>query len=224
MLTPGMWELPRTLFRQRKEGRFMSKYTGSKWKQSRRLNFSVLETGDELKKRAYGPGQHGQDRKRKPSDYGTQLVEKQKMRQLYGINERQFRRLFILAQKDTTTVTGTAFFRLLESRLDNLVFRMGFARTRAQARQLVNHGHFVVNGKRVNIPSYLCKVGDVITLKDASPLKVIKESLEGKPNVPEYVSVDAERFEGKFVRLPERRELTKDIDEAQIIEYYNRRL
>ena len=98
----------------------MSKYVGSKWKQSRHLNFSLLETGDELKKRAYGPGQHGQDRKRKPSEYGAQLAEKQKLRELYNINERQFRRLFLIAKKEKT-VTGLAFFRILESRLDNLV-------------------------------------------------------------------------------------------------------
>ena len=130
----------------------MSRYTDSVWKKSRHLGFSVLETGEELKKRPYGPGQHGQDRKRKPSEYGVQLLEKQKLRNLYGVNERQFRRLFVLAKKEPT-VTGLAFFRILESRLDNLVYRMGFARTRAAARQLVNHGHVTVNGKKVDIPS-----------------------------------------------------------------------
>jgi small subunit ribosomal protein S4 len=201
----------------------MSRYTDSKWKQSRHLTFSVLETGDELKKRAYGPGQHGQDRKRKSSEYGAQLLEKQKLRELYGVNERQFRRLFMIAKKDKT-VTGLAFFRILESRLDNLVYRMGFARTRAAARQLVNHGHITVNGKKVDIPSYLCKVGDVIALKEKSPLKVVKESLDGKPLTPAYVTVDAAKFSGTFNRLPERNELPKDINEAQIIEYYNRLL
>lgn len=201
----------------------MSRYTGSKWKKSRRLGFSVLETNDELKKRAYGPGQHGQDRKRKPSEYGAQLVEKQKLRELYGVNEKQFRRLFLLAKKEKT-VTGLAFFRILESRLDNLVYRMGFARTRAAARQLVNHGHITVNGKKVDIASYLCSVNDVIALKEASPLKVVKESFEGKPNIPSYVTVDVEKMQGTFARLPERNELPKDINEAQIIEYYNRLL
>lgn len=201
----------------------MSRYTGSTWKQSRRLGFSVSETGDELKKRPYGPGQHGQDRKRKPSEFGTQLIEKQKLRELYGVSERQFRRLFILAKKEET-VTGLAFFRILESRLDNLVYRMGFARTRAAARQLVNHGHVTVNGKKVDIPSYLCKVNDVIGFKEESPLKVVKESLEGKPAVPAYVTVDSEKFTGVFARLPERNELALNINEAQIIEYYNRLL
>ncbi len=201
----------------------MSRYTDSIWKKSRHLNFSVLENGEELKKRPYGPGQHGQDRKRKPSEYGIQLLEKQKLRTLYGVNERQFRRLFMLAKKDPT-VTGLAFFRILESRLDNLVYRMGFARTRAGARQLVNHGHILVNGKKVDIASYLCNVGDVISLKETSPLKVVKESLDSKPATVGYVTVDAEKFSGTFTRLPERNELSQDIQESQIIEYYNRKL
>ncbi len=202
----------------------MSKYTGSKWKLSRHLQFSILETGDELKKRAYGPGQHGADRKRKPSEYGGQLLEKQKLRSLYGVNERQFRRLFMIAKKDKDTVTGLAFFRILESRLDNLVYRIGFARTRAAARQLVNHGHITVNGKKVDIPSYICSLNDVIGLKEASPLKVVKESLDGKPAIPNYVTVDTEKFKGTYVRYPERNELPKDIQESQIIEFYNRKL
>lgn len=201
----------------------MSRYTGSSWKKSRHLNFSVLETGEELKKRAYGPGQHGQDRKRKPSEYGIQLLEKQKLRTLYGINERQFRRLFLIAKKEPT-VTGLAFFRILESRLDNLVYRMGFARTRAGARQLVNHGHILVNGKKVDIPSYLCKVGDKISLKETSPLKVVRESLDVLANTVAYVKVDKEKIEGIFEREPERNELPADIAESQIIEYYNRKL
>ena len=201
----------------------MSRYTDSIWKKSRHLNFSVLENGEELKKRPYGPGQHGQDRKRKPSEYGIQLLEKQKLRTLYGVNERQFRRLFMLAKKDPT-VTGLAFFRILESRLDNLVYRMGFARTRAGARQLVNHGHILVNGKKVDIASYLCNVGDVISLKETSPLKVVKESLDSKPASVGYVTVDAEKFCGTFTRMPERNELSQDIQESQIIEYYNRKL
>ena len=201
----------------------MSRYTGSSWKKSRHLNFSVLETGEELKKRAYGPGQHGQDRKRKPSEYGIQLLEKQKLRTLYGINERQFRRLFLIAKKEPT-VTGLAFFRILESRLDNLVYRMGFARTRAGARQLVNHGHILVNGKKVDIPSYLCKVGDKISLKETSPLKVVRESLDVLANTVAYVKVDKEKIEGIFEREPERNERPADIAESQIIEYYNRKL
>ena len=201
----------------------MSRYTDSVWKKSRHLGFSVLETGEELKKRPYGPGQHGQDRKRKPSEYGVQLLEKQKLRNLYGVNERQFRRLFVLAKKEPT-VTGLAFFRILESRLDNLVYRMGFARTRAAARQLVNHGHILVNGKKCDIPSALCKVGDKISLKGDKPLKVVKEALDSRPASVGYVNVDAEKFEGVYTREPERTELPSDINESAIIEYYNRKL
>lgn len=199
------------------------RYTGSDYKRSRRLGFSVLETGKELSKRAYGPGQHGNGRKKKPSEYGKQLIEKQKLEQMYGVNERQFRRLFNLALK-SDEVTGIAFFRILESRLDNLVYRMGFARTRRAARQLVNHGHITVNGKKVDIPSYLCKVGDKIALKEGRDLKVVKESLESKPASVAYVKVDAEKLVGEFLREPERSELPADINEAQVIEYYNRML
>ena len=199
------------------------RYTGSDYKRSRRLGFSTLETGKELSKRSYGPGQHGNGRKRKPSEYGKQLIEKQKLEQMYGVNERQFRRLFNLALK-SDEVTGIAFFRILESRLDNLVYRMGFARTRRAARQLVNHGHITVNGAKVDIPSYLCKVGDKIALKEGHDLKVVKESIESKPASVAYVEVDASKLEGKFLRVPERNELPSDINEAQVIEYYNRML
>ncbi len=199
------------------------RYTGSDYKRSRRLGFSVLETGKELSKRSYGPGQHGNGRKKKPSEYGKQLIEKQKLEQMYGVNERQFRRLFMLARK-SDEVTGIAFFRILESRLDNLVYRMGFARTRRAARQLVNHGHITVNGKKVDIPSYLCKVNDVIAIKEGHDLAVVKASLESKPASVGYVKVDATKLEGTFVRVPERNELPRDINEAQVIEYYNRML
>lgn len=199
------------------------RYTGPDYKRSRRLGFSTLETGKELKKRAYGPGQHGNGRKKKPSEYGKQLVEKQKLEQMYGVNERQFRRLFMIARA-SDEVTGIAFFRILESRLDNLVYRMGFARTRRAARQLVNHGHITVNGSKVDIPSYLCKVGDKIAIKEGHDLSVVKEALESKPASVGYVKVDSEKKVGEFVRLPERKELPQDINEAQVIEYYNRLL
>ena len=199
------------------------RYTGSDYKRSRRLGFSTLETGKELAKRPYGPGQHGNSRKRKPSEYGKQLVEKQKLEQMYGVNERQFRRLFMIARA-SDEVTGIAFFRILESRLDNLVYRMGFARTRRAARQLVNHGHITVNGKKVDIPSYLCSVGDKIAIKEGEKLEVVNLALESKPASVGYVKVDAKKRSGEFVRLPERNELPKDINEAQVIEYYNRML
>jgi len=195
----------------------------SQWKRSRRLNFSLSETGKELKKRTYAPGQHGQDRK-KVSEYGRQLIEKQKLRDLYGVNEKQFVRLFKIAS-DSKEVTGTAFMVLLESRLDNLVYRLGFATTRKQARQLVNHGHIVVNSKKIDIPSYLVNVGDVISLKEKSKdLAIVKAALETITTTPEYLELDKEKKEGKFTRLPERSELTKEINESLIVEYYNRRL
>ena len=200
------------------------RYTGSNWKRSRRLGFSTLETGKELAKRPYGPGQHGNDRKRKPSEYGKQLIEKQKLRHMYDVNERQFRRLFMIALR-STEVTGYAFMKLLESRLDNLVFRMGLARTRRGARQLVNHGHIEANGKKVDIPSYLCTVGDVISVRENSrDLKVIKESLDSLATKVGWVEVDHEKLSGKFVREVDRKELPQDIVESQIVEYYNRKL
>ena len=174
----------------------MSRYTGASWKISRRLNFSILETGKELSKRPYGPGQHGNARKKKPTEYGRQLIEKQKLRLMYGVNERQFRRLFLIASA-SHEVTGIAFMRILESRLDNLVYRMGFARTRRAARQLVNHGHILVNGNKVDIPSYLCSVNDVISVKESSKdLKVVAEALELLVAPVKYVSVNKEEKSG----------------------------
>ena len=200
------------------------RFTGSTWKRSRRLGISISETGKETKKRSYGPGQHGNDRKKKPSEYGKQLLEKQKLRQLYGVNERQFRRMFMLALK-SNEVTGFAFMKILESRLDNMVYRMGFARTRAAARQLVNHGHILVNGKKVDIPSALTKVGDVVEVKESSKsMKVIKESLESTAKTVGWVEVDNEKLQGKILREPERKELSQDITESQIVEFYNRKL
>ena len=200
------------------------RYTGSDWKRSRRLGFSTLETNKELAKRPYGPGQHGNTRRKKNSEYGKQLIEKQKLRQMYGVNERQFRRLFMLALS-SKEVTGVAFMKLLESRLDNLVYRMGFARTRRGARQLVNHGHIEVNGKKLDIPSALLNVGDVVSVREGSKdLKVIKESLETLGTKVGWVEVDAEKLSGKYVREVERKELPQDITESQIVEYYNRKL
>ena len=205
------------------------RYTGPKWRRARRLGFSLLGTGEEFNshtlkkgdKRDYAPGQHGAEKK-KLSEYGKQLNEKQKLRDLYGVNERQFRRLFLMARK-SKEVTGTAFMTILESRLDNLVYRLGFAPTRRAARQLVNHKHITVNGKTIDIPSYLCHVNDVIAVKENSKdLVVIKTSLENTAVTVPYVELDKEKKAGKFLRLPERSELSKDINEALIVEYYNR--
>ena len=192
----------------------MSRYTGPAWKVSRRLGFSTLETGKELAKRPYGPGQHGENKRKKNSEYGKQLIEKQKLRMMYGVSERQFQRLFKIAKADKNAVTGTKFMQILESRLDNLVYRFGFAKTRRAARQLVNHGHITVNGAKVDIPSYICSVGDVITLKESSKeLKVVKEALESLLIVAPYLELDKEKMVGKYTRIPERNELNKEITE-----------
>lgn len=200
----------------------MSRYTGSTYRKSRRLGFSVLENGKELAKRPYAPGQHGNDRQKKLSDYGTQLKEKQKVRFMYGVNEKQFRKIFNDAGK-MKGVHGENFLKLLESRLDNLVYRMGFANTRKAARQLVNHGHVTVNGSKVDIPSYRVKVGDVISLKEQSmEHPAVKASLEAINNRVEFVTFDENKKAGTFVRMPERSELNADINESLIVEFYNR--
>ncbi len=200
----------------------MARYTGSTYKQARRVGFSISETGKELAKRPYGPGQHGQDRKGKLSDYGNQLKEKQKVRFMYGLNERQFRKTFEEAAK-MKGIQGVNFLRLLESRLDNLTYRIGFATTRKGARQLVNHGHVTVNGKKVDIPSYRVKPGDVISLKeDDKNLKVVTESLEKTTRRVDFITYDEGKKEATYVRMPERNELNADIDEALIVEFYNK--
>lgn len=200
----------------------MSRHTGSSYKQARRVGFSISETGKELARRPYGPGQHGNDRKGKLSDYGNQLKEKQKVRFMYGVNERQFLKTFKEAEK-MKGIHGTNFLRLLESRLDNLVYRLGFSNTRRGARQLVNHGHVTVNGKKVDIPSYRCVPGDVISLKeDDKNLKVVEESLAKVSKRVEFVTYDENKKEGTYVRLPERNELNADINEALIVEFYNK--
>lgn len=200
----------------------MSRYTGSSYKQARRTGFSLLENGKELARRPYGPGQHGNDRKRRQSTYGEQLKEKNKVRFMYGLNERQFHKTFVEASK-LSGVHGTNFLILLESRLDNLVYRLGFAPTRRAARQLVNHGHITVNGNKVDIPSYRVKVGSTIAIKESDKdLKVVKDSLEKTLKRVEYVTFNDKDLSGVYVRTPDRSELNPEINEALIVEFYNR--
>jgi len=200
----------------------MARYTGSSYKQARRVGFSLLETGKELARKPFGPGQHGADRKGKQSDYGVQLKEKQKVRFMYGLNERQFRNTFEEAGK-MKGIHGENFLKLLESRLDNLVYRLGFASTRRGARQLVNHGHILVDGNKVNIPSFRVKPGSAISVKESDQdMVVVKASLEKVLNRVEYVTFDANKLSGTFVRFPERNELIADIDESLIVEFYSR--
>ncbi|WP_018662456.1 30S ribosomal protein S4 [Heyndrickxia acidiproducens] len=200
----------------------MARYTGPSWKLSRRLGISLSGTGKELEKRPYAPGQHGPNQRRKLSEYGLQLQEKQKLRHMYGLNERQFHNTFVKAGK-MQGKNGENFMLLLESRLDNLVYRLGLARTRRQARQLVNHGHILVDGKRVDIPSYRVTPGQTIGVREKSRnLDVIKEAIETTNFVPDYVSFDADKLEGAFTRLPERSELPAEINESLIVEFYSR--
>ena len=200
----------------------MSRYTGSTSRKSRRLGFSILENGKELAKRPYAPGQHGQSRGKKLSNYGIQLHEKQKVRLMYGVGEKQFKRAFEAAGK-MKGVHGENLLKLLESRLDNLVYRIGFSTTRRGARQLVNHGHITVNGKKVDIASYICKPSDVIAIKDSDKeLKIVNESLKALSKRVEFVTYDETKMAGTYVRYPERSELNGEINESLVIEFYNR--
>ena len=199
----------------------MSRYIGPVFKKSRRYGFSTLETGKELRRKTQAPGIHGTSR-RKLSEYGVQLQEKQKVRFMYGLSEKQFRKTFDAAGK-MQGIHGTNLLILLESRLYNLVYRIGFAKTRKAARQLVNHGHILVDGKKVNIPSFRVKVGSVISVKEGSlDHPVINECLGMDINIPAFVEVDKTKKTGTYLRYPEREELNNEINEALIVEYYNR--
>lgn len=200
----------------------MARYTGPSWKLSRRLGISLSGTGKELERRPYAPGQHGPNQRRKISEYGLQLQEKQKLRHMYGVTERQFKNLFVTAGKQKG-IHGETFMILLESRLDNVVYRLGLARTRRQARQLVNHGHITVDGSRVDIPSYRVQPGQTIGVREKSRnLDIVKEAMEVNSFIPEYVSFDADKLEGTYTRFPERSELPAEINEALIVEFYSR--
>ena len=199
----------------------MARYTGPSFKKSRRYGFSILETGKEFakgKQRTYAPGQHGQARK-KHSDYSLHLTEKQKVRYMYGMNEKQFAKTFHRASK-LPGVAGENFLNTLETRLDNIIYRLGFASTRRQARQVVNHNHVTLNGKKANIPSMHVKVGDVIEIKAGFQGNVqMKETMDSKPAAAWLTRTS---FKGTLDRLPERKELNQDINEALIVEYYSK--
>lgn len=204
----------------------MSRYTGSINRKSRRLHFSILENNKEFlkgKKREYAPGQHGPtSTNRKLSGYGQQMAEKQKLALMYGLNDRQFVRLFRVARKMEGS-TALNLLIVLESRLDNLVYRMGFAPTRRAARQLVTHGHILVNGKKVDIPSYLVNVNDVISVKEKSrKLPTVLANLD-KPTLG-FVKTDSTTFSSKYVRFPERSELNQEIKETYVVEWYSNKV
>lgn len=207
----------------------MARYLGPKLKLSRReggdLNLKSARRPfeDKVKDANTKPGQHGKVSGTRMSDYGNQLREKQKVKRIYGLLERQFRRYFKNAEAMRGN-TGTNLLLLLESRLDNVVYRMGFASTRAEARQLVSHGAIAVNGNRVNIPSASVKPGDVVSIREKARKQArIAEALElAAGTMPSWVAVDAKKFEGTFKNLPERQEVAPDVNEQLVVELYSR--
>jgi small subunit ribosomal protein S4 len=206
----------------------MARYRGPVGKISRRLGIGITEKGQRiLNKRAYPPGQHGPTaRRRQVSDYGLQLQEKQKARYMYGVLERQFRRIFEKAQRYPGE-TGSHLFILLERRLDNVVYRLGFATTRSQARQLVNHGHVTVNGRKTDIPSYTVKVGEKIAVRPESRRRAYFKNLVdsgdlNRVNVPDWLRRDVAELAGEVVTLPRREDAEPGINEQLIVEYYSR--
>ncbi|NQX83160.1 MAG: 30S ribosomal protein S4 [Mycoplasmataceae bacterium] len=201
----------------------MSRYTGPNNKKSRRLKFSILENNKEFikgKKRITSPGQHGAKRQ-KLSNYGEHLYEKQKIRFMYGLSEKQLKNTFIKATK-LHGILGLNLLILLESRLDNMIYRMGLANTRRQARQFVNHGHILVNKKKVDIPSYKVKIGDEIKVKDKSSKNFFMKDNLSKSKIIEFVSFDEKTMTGNFIRVPVREELSGQINEALVVEFYNK--
>jgi small subunit ribosomal protein S4 len=208
----------------------VARYRGPVEKIERRFGVSLNLKGERrlagksaLDKRPFAPGQHGQRRK-KVSEYGLQLNEKQKAKFMYGVSEKQFRALFTEAKRHEGN-TGTNLIILIEQRLDNVVFRLGFARTRMQARQFVNHGHIKVNGKKVDIPSFLCKPGDVIEVKEKSrKMPALQDAMESSAGVAAYswLELDADNFKGTFVEIPARDQIPVNIDERLIVEFYSK--
>jgi small subunit ribosomal protein S4 len=208
----------------------LARNTDSVCRQCRREGLKLFLKGDRcytdkcaFERRSYAPGQHGL-RRRKFSDYGAQLREKQKVKRMYGVLEGQFRKYFKMAEK-MKGVTGENLLLFLERRLDNMVYRMGFANSRSQARQLVRHNHFLINGRGTNIPSYLMKSGDLVAIKERSrKIKEIKESMEAveRRRVPEWLALEKDNFQARVVALPNREQITMPIQEQLIVELYSK--
>ncbi|MBX6377341.1 MAG: 30S ribosomal protein S4 [Clostridia bacterium] len=207
----------------------MARYTGPVCRLCRREGVKLYLKGEKcytdkcpVARRPYPPGMHGRER-RKLSEYGLHLREKQKARRIYGVLERQFRRTFAEAAR-AKGVTGTRLLQLLELRLDNVVYRMGFGASRAEARQMVRHGHIEVNGRKVNIPSYRLRPGDVVSVREASREKPRFKELATSPlrGVPAWLSVDPEAMRGTVLRVPEREEIDTGVQEQLIVEHYSR--
>ena len=201
----------------------MARYTGPKTKIARKFGEAIFGADKVLQKKNYPPGQHGQNRRRKVSEYGTQLREKQKAKYMYGVLERQFRNLFDKAAR-TKGITGEVLLQLLESRLDNVVYRLGIAPTRPAARQIVLHKHVTVNGKVVNIPSYQVKPGDVVAVREKSKsLEVIADALAGfNHSKYPWIEWDERVKGGKFLHMPERSDIPENIKEQLIVELYSK--
>ena len=208
----------------------MARYTGAVCRLCRREDMKLFLKGERcytdkcaIERRNYPPGEHGQARP-KFSEYSVQLREKQKLRRMYGVLEGQFRRYFAMADR-AKGVTGETLLQLLERRLDNTVYRIGFATSRAEARQLVRHGHFRVNGRKVNVPSYLVRAGDIVTVRDRSQkVARIQESLElaQRRGVPDWLEITPESFAGRVKSLPARSDLTMPINEKLVVELYSK--
>ena len=201
----------------------MARYTGPKTKIARKFGEAIFGEDKNFEKRNYPPGQHGNNRRRgKKSEYAIQLSEKQKAKYTYGILERQFRNLFKRAQS-SGGITGEVLLQLCESRLDNVVYRLGIAKSRDGARQLVSHRHITVNGDIVNIPSYRLRENDVIGVREKSKsLQVIEDALASNNNVFEWLTWNAEKKEGTFVKVPERLQIPENIKEQLIVELYSK--
>ena len=202
----------------------MARYTGPRVRISRRFGMPIFGPSKYLERRNYGPGVHGPKSRRKHTDYGLGLIEKQKLRYTYGLLERQFRRTFEIAKKERG-VTGERFLQLLETRLDSTVYLLGLAKSRAAARQFVNHGHIRVNGHKVDIASYNVLPGDEIEVKNApASRQFATRNLEENRirNVPGWLTLNAEAFKATVVRLPTREEMMQDINEQLIVEFYSR--
>ncbi|MGN1418091.1 MAG: 30S ribosomal protein S4 [Acutalibacteraceae bacterium] len=208
----------------------MSRYTGAVCKQCRREGKKLFLKGDRcytgkcaIDRRSYAPGQHGQNRS-KNSEYGLQLRAKQQARRYYGIQEGQFHKYFLMAERKAG-MTGENLLKICESRLDNVVYTLGWASSRAEARQLVTHGHYEVNGKKVDIPSYLLKVGDSVSIKaksrDSVKIKAVLEANESRP-VPTWLDLDSQNLTAKVVALPEREQIGAPVEEHLIVEFYSK--
>lgn len=200
----------------------MARYRGPKQKIARRFKEPIFGPSKSLERKPYPPGQHGRNRRSKESEYALQLKEKQKARYTYGLLERQFRNLFDKASRKRG-VTGEILLQYLEARLDNTVFRLGFARTRRQARQLVNHGHIMVNGRVVNIPSYSLRAGDVVAVRPKSRnLEMVAESTRRNRRTYPWLEVDRDLLQAKFLDYPNREDIPENIREQLIVELYSK--